>query len=99
MGVAYLANWQGSPADRVYKCVPKKRDDRLVPLVGVADVARLQVAPQELPNSGESGYPKIRHGVARMGRSQTATGNTLKICYCWPLIKLYRLMAVTCALT
>ena len=35
--------------------------------VGVADVAKLQVAPQELPNSGESGYPKVPHGVGYCG--------------------------------
>ena len=28
----------------------------------VADVARLQVAPQKIPNSGESGYSEVRPG-------------------------------------
>ena len=47
--------------------------------IGVADVARLQVTPQELPNSGESGAPKIRHGVGQKGaafRLKLGTTNT-----------------------
>ena len=43
--------------------------------VVVADVARLQVAPQELPNSGESGYPKVRYGVAFRGLGSYFIGN------------------------
>ena len=31
------------------------------------------VAPQELPNSGESGYPKVRNGVAARSTTHTAT--------------------------
>ena len=45
----------------------KRCTSRKVVPASVADVARLQVAPQKLPNSGESGYSKVRHGVARMG--------------------------------
>ena len=52
----------GNAVTNLKHCISRK----VVP-VSVADVARLQVAPQELPNSGESGYPKDRHGVARMG--------------------------------
>ena len=47
----------------------KHRISKKVVQVKVADVARLQLAPRELPNSGESGYPKVRHGVANQGFS------------------------------
>ena len=52
----------GNAVTDLKRCISRK-----VEPVGVADVARLQVAPQELPNSGESGYPKVRHGAAIPG--------------------------------
>lgn len=38
--------------------------------VNVADVAKLQVAPMDLSNSGQSGYPEVRSGVAMNFRSK-----------------------------
>ena len=62
-----FAHWPNAVTD-LKRCISRK----MLP-VGVAHVARLQVAPQELPNSGESGYPKIRHGVAPIRKRTLAT--------------------------
>ena len=61
---------RGNAVTDLKRCISRK----VVP-VGVADVARLQVAPQELSNSGESGYPKVRHGYAREGWQHVGHGN------------------------